>query len=130
MFSDHVFRGVKHRLTFSLNKSERLIQRGNDVDDGRVVITKCVWMIPYAEPSLGMKARLETQLAKDSTFKLSWLAVNVYLNQPPRNTEVRIPLSSTIHKPQRIFIGLLHLNRITSQKKIFNGLLPYECGIS
>ncbi len=112
---DHVFRGVKHRITFTLNKPERLIQKANAVADGQVAITKCLWMVPYTEPSLGTMARLETQLAKDSSFNLTWTALNVYRNQPARNTDVRIALSSTIHKPQKIFVALQNLNRTTSQ---------------
>jgi hypothetical protein len=71
-------------------------------------------MIPHTEPSLGTMARLETQFAKDSSFNLSWTGLNVYKNQPARNTEVRNALSSTIHKPQKIFVALQNLNRTTS----------------
>lgn len=60
-------------------------------------------------------AKLETQLAKDSSHNLSWPALNVYRNQPPKNLEVRLSLSSTIHKPERVFVALQNLNRNTSQ---------------
>jgi hypothetical protein len=112
---DHIFRGVKHRITFTLNKPERLVQKVNAVANGQVAITKCVWMMPYAEPSLSTMAKLETQLAKDSSHNLSWSALNVYRNQPPKNLEVRLSLSSTIHKPERVFVALQNLNRNTSQ---------------
>ena len=112
---DHIFRGVKHRITFTLNKPERLVLKANAVANGQVAITKCVWMMPYAEPSLSIMAKLETQLAKDSSHNLSWSALNVYRNQPPKNLEVRLSLSSTIHKPERVFVALQNLNRNTSQ---------------
>ncbi len=86
--TDHIFRGVKHRIAFTLNKPERLVQKANAVANGQVAIIKCVWMMPYAEPSLRTMAKLVTQLAKDSSHKLSWSAINVYRNQPPKNLEV------------------------------------------
>jgi hypothetical protein len=69
------------------------------VANGQVAITKCVWMMPFAEPALGTMAKLDTQLAKGSSHNLSWSALNVYRNQPPKNLEVRLSLSSTILKP-------------------------------
>jgi hypothetical protein len=74
------------------------------------------WMMPYAEPSLQMMARLENQLAAQSSFNLKWNALNVYKHQPTRTTtETRIALASTIHKPKNIFIGLQNLTRTTDQ---------------
>ena len=113
---DHVFRGVKHRVTFTLNKPESLIQKGNGVGNGKVVVTKCEWMIPYCEPSLSTMAKLESSLASNSSFRLSWTALNVYRSQPPKNDNIRMQLSSTIHKPQNVFVGLQNLNRSTSQE--------------
>ena len=121
---DHIFRGVKQRITFTLNKPERLVQKANAVANGQVAITKCVWMMPYAEPSLSTMAKLETQLAKDSSHNLSWSALNVYRNQPPKNLEVRLSLSSTTHKPERVFVALQYLNRNTSQN---HSSMQFEC---
>ena len=49
------------------------------------ICVACVWMMPYAKPSLSIMAKLETQLATDSPHSLSWSALNVYRNQPPKN---------------------------------------------
>ena len=56
----------------------------------------------------------------------------MYRNQPARNTEVRIALSSTIHKPQKIFVALQNLNRSTSQNHssmLFDNMNVESCNV-
>lgn len=115
--NQHVFRGVKHRITFTLSKPEWIINKAPAVDDGIVTIKDMVWHIPFVEPSLETQALLETQLSVNSSFNLNWKAINVYKNQPPKNKDVRIALSSTIHKPKNVFIALQNLTSTTSQDK-------------
>ena len=112
---DHVFRGVKHKIVFHLNKVERLIQKANAVPNGKVNITKCVWMIPYAKPSLKVMNDLETQLANNPAYPLSWMAMTVHKEQPPKKLDICLPFSGTIHKPQKIWVAFQNLNCYTSQ---------------
>lgn len=113
---NHVFRGVKHRITMTLNKPEVLLFKSAAAPKGKIIISKMEWMIPFAEPSLEMMSKLETQLAGQSSFNLKWNALNVYKHQPSKNTnEARIALASTIHKPKNIFVGLQSITRTNSQ---------------
>jgi len=43
----------------------------------QMLIQMVAWKMPYAEPSLNTMAKLETQLAKDSLYNLSWSALKV-----------------------------------------------------
>lgn len=112
----HVFRGVKHRLTFTLNDANQLVQHAVGVDAGTVKIRSMLWVIPYVEPSLNMMAKLETQLASQNSYKLNWNAVNIYKEQPPKLQEIRIPLASTVHKPTNVFVMCQNSNRDATQE--------------
>jgi len=106
---NHVFRGVKHRITFTLNKQHNIML----YTEGKVFINKMEWVIPYVEPSLAMMAKLENQLASQNTFNFKWSAINVYKQQPTKAKEIRIPLASTIHKPEKVIVGIQKAVRTT-----------------
>lgn len=114
--SNHVFRGVKHRLEFSLNDSMKTVLRANAVDAGKVQVMKMRWIMPYVEPSIEMMAKLEQQLAAQSTFRLMWPAMSVFRHQPALTQEIRTDLNATVHKPTKIFILTQHLNRTNNQE--------------
>lgn len=114
--NQHVFRGVKHRITLTLNNANRLIQKAAGVDDGKIYVEDMEWIIPYVEPSLSVMSKLETQLSATNEFNLQWEAINTFKEQPPRNREVRIPLAATVHKPTKIFLALQNINRDTSSE--------------
>ena len=115
-YAKHVFRGVKHRIEFTLNDANNLVYRGAGVENGRVKVLEMRWVVPYVEPSLTMMAKLETQLATNSTFEINWPAINVFQHQPAQNQKLRIPLNATVHKPTKIVVITQNLNRTTSQE--------------
>ena len=114
----HVFRGIKHRITLTLNEPECSLYRDSSKTTKAAVlkIKNMTWQMPQLVPSLEVQAALETQLAQNSIFGLDWTAINVYKFQTSSGQEnVRIPLSSTIHKPKHIFIGIQSKDRTTKQ---------------
>lgn len=131
----HAFRGVQHRITLTLNDAKSIIMNSaNNIPDGAVFIEKAVWVIPKLTPSLEKQAELETTLASSPQLDLQWPAINVYREQPPKNTDVRIQLASTIHRPIRILVGLQKLTRSTVQNKesamVFDNLGLEEVNVS
>lgn len=113
---NHVFRGVKHRITFKMNKQHNIIHKLPTTADGKVFINKMEWVVPYLEPSLPMMAKLESQLASKNTFNFKWNAINVYKHQPAKARDIRIPLASTIHKPEKVIVGIQLVRRTTESK--------------
>jgi hypothetical protein len=113
--NNHVFRGVKHRITLSLNDAGRLIRKAANVPEGKIFINEMTWVIPYYEPSLDIMSRLESQFAKSSEFTLTWPNLSVFKYQPMKLREVRLPLACTIHKPTKIFVALQKLIRNTQE---------------
>ncbi len=112
---DHVFRGVRHQIQFTLTSSNQLLRRVAAVDAGIIKIKSCVWMIPYVEPSLEIMSKLESQLAKNPSYPIHWKACSVIKNQPPKNQEIRYRLNSNTHKLDRILIMLQQLRKTNSQ---------------
>jgi len=112
--NDHVFRGVKHRITLTKNDINRLLKKSPAVANGKIFIENMTWVVPYVEPSLGVMSSLETQLATSSEFKLNWEAVNTFKEQPALNREVRLSLAATVHKPTKLYVALQNLNRYNS----------------
>jgi hypothetical protein len=88
---------------------------GAATPNGKAVINKIVWKIPQVEPSLPMQAKLEQMLSRNSQYTVTWPAINVFKLMPPKTTEIRVPLASTIHKPTNVFVAFQNLNRSTSQ---------------
>ena len=113
----HAFRGAKFRITLTKADDAKCVTKvGAGTPNGKVVISKMVWKIPQVEPSLQMQAKLEQLLSKNSEFTVSWPAMNIYKLMPPKTTEIRVPLASTIHKPSNVFVAFQNLNRSTSQE--------------
>lgn len=113
--NQHVFRGVKHRITLTLNSADSILKRTAGVA-GKIYIDQMTWIIPQVEPSLGTMAKLENQLAAGSKFHLNWDAISVYKHTINSNlTDQRIALSSTIHKPKHVFVALQTATRQTDQ---------------
>lgn len=128
--NDHVFRGTKFRINLSFNNSDNLLVRNPEVAAGKVQIKNMKWMIPYVEPSLDVMAKLESQLAKNATYKLGWNAKTVYKHQPPRQIDVRLPLASSVHKPTHVYVILQDANRLDNQEQVsmfFNNMNLEEC---
>ena len=125
----HVFRGVRHKITLTLNDMGRIIAHTGGTD-GTVYIENMEWLVPYVEPSLGMMAKLETQLSKQNEYTINWSSINVYKHQPPKQTDIRLPLASTVHKPTNIFIMGQSLSREQDQEEDamkFDNLGIEEC---
>ncbi len=111
--NDHVFRGMKHRITFTLNDINRMIKKAQAVDNAKIYIEGMEWLVPYVEPSLSVMTKLETQMAKSNEFSLEWNAINVFKHQPQRNREVRLSLAATVHKPTKVYLALQNINKDT-----------------
>jgi len=114
-YTTHAFRGAKHKITLSANDALKTVFKElNDPvgqaqaaypDDGKVQISKMVWKIPQITPSLTVQAKLETLLAKQSTFTIKWKGTSVFKIQPAKTLEIRVPLSCTIHRPTNVFVA-------------------------
>lgn len=115
--NQHVFRGVKHRVVFTLNNSNSMIIKSAAADEGKVWIESMVWLLPHIQPNPETQARIEGMLAQTGNYGMVWNAINVYRLQPPKQKEVRLALASTIHKPTHIWVGLQTLDRTTDQTK-------------
>lgn len=115
------FRGVKHRIVLNLNDQNKIVTKWGDVPpaNGKATISSMIWKIPHVEPSLQMRAKLETMLAKNSSLNLKWIATNTFKFSPPRNTEIRIPIASSIHRPTHVFIAFQNANRETDQEQSY-----------
>lgn len=116
----HAFRGLKHRITMTLNQQNKMIYKWarNNVaapEDGRIIINKMVWRLPHVEPSLSTMAKLESLFAKDSSFAMKWEAQSVLKFMPPKTTEIRVPIACSIHRPTHIFIAFQNRDRETDQ---------------
>ena len=128
----HVFRGVKFRIHLTKNDDNKVVYKWSTpaaqnvaaVDapvDGKFIITKMVWKLPYVEPSLQVQAKLENMLAKNSTFNFKYHATSVYKFTPSKTQDLRVNLSSSIHKPEHIFVFFQKLKRGTQQTDSYMG---------
>lgn len=121
----HSFRGVKHRICLTKQHINKVVfkwkkEAGDAMPPNcKYTITNLIWKLPYYEPSLVIQAKLESLFAKKSVFDLEYIASNCYRIQPPKNIELRIPLSSTVHRPTNIFIMFQKLTRSTNQEHSF-----------
>ena len=116
----HAFRGAKFRITLTKSDDAKCVTKvGAATPNGKAVINKIVWKIPQVEPSLPMQAKLEQMLSRNSEYTLTWPAINVFKLIPPKTTEIRVPLASTIHKPTNVFVAFQNLNRSNSQLQRF-----------
>ena len=130
----HVFRGVQHRLIFTLQDPNALLMKmGNNTPLGKVYIENAVWVIPKITPSLEKQAEVESTLATSPKISMSWPAVSVFREQPPKQREIRVQLASTVHRPQRILIGLQKISRRQNQSQTspmeFDNMGAEECQV-
>ena len=129
---NHVFRGVKHRIVLKLNDSNSLLNKAVGKPDGTVTVSKMVWHIPKVEPSLTTMAKLETQLASNSSYSLSWPAISVYRIHGNKQSQIRESLSSHIHKPEHVFIMCQKAARTKNQSNmdmVFDDMTVKSCQV-
>ena len=131
----HAFRGVQHRITFSLQHVNNILLKTADASPaGKAKITKVQWVIPKLEPSLQRQAEVESTLASGTSIDMQWPGLTVYKSQPPKQQNVRIQLASTIHRPNKILVGLQRASRTgaysTQSSMVFDHLNLEECNVS
>jgi len=115
-YNCHVFRGLKHRMTLTMNVVNNLISAAAGVAEGNIKVKHIEWHMPMVEPSLSMMSKLESQLAHTTKWKLKWRALTVidHTNAHKHN-KVRIPLACTVHKPTNVVVGFQTIAHQNSQ---------------
>ena len=71
------------------------------------------WVIPKITPSKEKMSEVETTMATSPKVDMTWPALNVFREQPPKQKEIRVQLASTIHRPERVIVGLQKVSRTT-----------------
>ena len=101
-----VLYGFKHMLTMVRKKDNDAIFRGDEAAEGKILITKIAWYIPYVNPSDQEKARLYKIIEAKKSLPIDFRKINCdrYNVRPTRNDTWNLG-TLTNGDPQLIVLG-------------------------
>lgn len=108
-FDDYnkVVYGVKHTLTLIRGSDNDAIFRNNDVDAGKIVLSKLSWFVPHVKPSTVNKLSLYKIVEKKTKIPIGFRAIQCDSLAVPQSTAFswRLSVKSGAEKPRWIIVG-------------------------